>query len=150
MSAEIIVITYGQPKLEQRCLDSVKKHTNLKRHTLTVFDNWELDWNLGALWNQLITASTNRYICLLNSDTEVEEGWLDKLLETAEELQADAVGPVTNKCGVGFQMQPKSQFKTDKQVETLSGFCLLLRKAAWERVKGFCEDFPFYGGKRNF
>jgi len=144
---EIIVITYGQPRLEALCIESVKKHTDLEKHKLTVVDNFVRDKNLGALWNELIGGSAADFVCLLNSDTVVEPGWLDKLVQCAVEREADAVGPVTDHCGISYQKAPRS--KSFREVPQLSGFCLLLRRSAWERSGGFREDAPFYGQESN-
>ena len=147
-SVEIIVVLYGQPEIEARCLDSVRKHTNLEEHKLTACDNFTRDKNLGALWNELIHASSAEFVCLLNSDTEVTEGWLDSMLATAEATGAGAVGPMTNRCGYGWQVGQPSIGNV--AVETLSGFCLLLRKSAWRDAQGFREAFTFYGQETNF
>ncbi len=145
--AEIIIITYGQPQLEEQCVESVKKCTNLEKHTLTIVNNHVRDKNLGALWNELIGAGKEEFICLLNSDTIVEPDWLDKLVKCAEKCEADAVGPTTDHCGYRYQMVSRGNFV--KEVDQLSGFCLLLRRASWQRAGGFREDAPFYGQESN-
>jgi len=147
-SAEILVVGYGNSVLEKRCLEAVRKYTDLTRHQLTYVDNWERDKVLGALWNELIAKSRHPYVVLLNSDTEVREGWLEPLVETALATGADAVGPMTDKCGTAFQVGRKSEDEP-REVATLSGFCLLLKRLAWEAHGGFREDFPFYGQESN-
>lgn len=147
MIADVIVVTYGQPKLEAACVESVQKHTNLFKHQFTVVNNFVRDKNLGALWNELIESSTADFVCLLNSDTIVEPEWLERLIQCAEETGADAVGPTTDRCGYGYQMVPRGNFRRD--VPQLSGFCLLLRRSAWQKVGGFREDCPFYGQESN-
>jgi len=148
--AEVIVVAYNQAQLEERCLASVRRLTDLHHHKLKTIDNFQADKNLGALWNDLIASSECEYVCLLNSDAEPRtEGWLDKLVETADQTGADAVGPMTNKCGIAYQVGPASPNPQLYPCKTLSGFCLLLRKSAWERVKGFREDFSFYGQESN-
>jgi len=142
-SAEIIIVRYNQPELEERCIRSVQQHTDLKKHRLTVVDNYTRDKNLGALWNELIRETYYPYVCLLNSDTTVEEGWLDGLVGAALKTEAEAVGPMTNHCGSKKQVGPKGNGVFDTRM--LSGFCLLLSVGAWHRVRGFREDFPFYG-----
>lgn len=147
-SAEIVVVKYNNRIFEEICIAAVGRFTS-KEHKLTVIDNFEPDRNLGALWNDLIKASEKKYVCLLNSDTEVTEGWLDRLCEAADKTGADAVGPMTNKCGIAFQVGQATPEYQMYRCKTLSGFCLLLRKEAWERVKGFREDFSFYGQESN-
>ena len=148
-SAEIIVVRYNQLELEKKCIDSVCKHTNLRKHKLTVVDNYQADSDLGSLWNRKIERSSKEFICLLNSDTVVEENWLDKLIETAVDRDADAVGPATNRCGVHYHLVEKVLYRKEQKVPVVSGFCLLLRRSSWERVGGFREDFPFYGSDSN-
>lgn len=147
MNAEIIIVTYGQPKLEAKCIESVEKCTNLEQHRLTVVNNFIRDKNLGSLWNELIESSTADFVCLLNSDTVVEPDWLDKMITCAEECKADAVGPTTDHCGYSYQMVPRGKFY--KGVSQLSGFCLLLRRSSWQKAGGFREDAPFYGQESN-
>lgn len=147
MKAEIIIVTYGQPALEAACIESVQKNTNLEKHRLTVVNNLVRDKNLGALWNELIESSTADFVCLLNSDTTVEPQWLDKMVKLAVEQEADAVGPMTDHCGVGYQVGPARG--NCKEVSQLSGFCLLLRRSAFFRAGGFREDAPFYGQESN-
>lgn len=148
-AAEIIVLRYNQPKLEKKCVEAVKKKTNLILHRLTMVDNYCADRNVGSVWNAMIQASKFEYICLLNSDTEVAtDGWLDKLCETANLF--DAVGPMTNKCGIHFQVGEAAEKPSFKPCTTLSGFCLVFRKSVWEKYGGFREDFSFYGQESNF
>jgi len=147
--ATIIMVRYRQPEMENRCIESVKRHTDLNVHRFLVADNSKTDKNLGALWNDLIAGVTTTYVMLLNSDTVVEPGWLDKLIATAEETGADAVGPMTDKCGIAFQMGHVTKSKAIRSVPTLSGFCVLIRRSSWHRAGGFREDFPFYGQESN-
>lgn len=146
-SVEIIVVKYGKPDLEERCIGSIRRCTDLGRHKLTAFDNFERDIQLGALWNRLIAESDADWICLLNPDTEVQPKWLDGLLEAGE--SADAAGPLTNKCGIGQQVAQGPRDAPPFEAKTLSGFCLLLRRTAWERAGGFREDLHPYGQETN-
>lgn len=143
--ADIILIKYGQPEIEKQCIESIRKYTDLTRHTLTDVDNKAIDKNLGALWNDLISASDAPYVCLLNTDTIVENGWLDNLVEAAETTNADAAGPMTNKCGISYQVGVKKDPPEYREVPQLSGFCVLIRKSSWSKAGGFPEFFPFYG-----
>lgn len=143
----IIIVKYKNPEDEERCIESVKKFTDLTKHTLTIFDNAPENINLGKLWNHLIEESEDEIICLLNSDTIVEEGW-DRLEDCFYEDIIGAVGPVTNQCG-GKQ---KNLLKNGEieEIEDLSGFCYVFKKSAWKDVGGFPEDFPFYGQETAF
>lgn len=151
---QIIIVTYNAPDEEKRCIESVKKYTNLDKHKLTIFDNFKNgNINLGKLWNQLIEASEQEVICLLNSDTVVEEGWTrleDGLsLNSLEHMSfIGAVGPVTDNCGTAQKGMSRSE--SIEEINDLSGFCYVFRKSLWEEVGGFPEDMPFYGQESIF
>jgi hypothetical protein len=142
---EIILIRYKMPKLEKECIESIKKYT--KEYKLTVFDNAPKNENLGKLWNRLIKKSNCENICLLNTDTLVEEGWLEKLEECLMP-GVGAVGPTTNCCRT-HQCDERGtgscSLTETYPGEMLGGFCLLFPKKVWNDVGGFPEDFGFYG-----
>ena len=149
-AAEIVVVRYNQPKLELVCLQSIKKHTNLRKHRLTVIDNYSSDSNLGWLWNRCVETTSQEFVCFLNSDTLVENGWLDKLIETAITERADAVGPILSHCGTIEQLESSNLDRDGtRDAGMLSGSCLLIRRSSWEFAGGFREDFPFYGADSN-
>lgn len=146
-SAEIIVLLYGQPELERRCLEAVAAHTDLTRHKLTVIDNWQRDANLSHVWNQAIARSDREFVCLLNSDAVVEAQWLERMLQVAGDEAADAVGPKSDRAGAMSQKGPTGPGVTP--TDQLSGFCLLLRRSSVIAAGGFREDFTFYGQESN-
>jgi peptidoglycan/xylan/chitin deacetylase (PgdA/CDA1 family) len=77
---EIIVVKYNLPEYESETIEQVMKVAQAPYH-LTVVDNYQRDENLSTVWNRAIKNSTAEYICLLNNDTVVSEGWDIKLLE---------------------------------------------------------------------
>ena len=153
---EIIIISYNQPELARRCVQSVIDYTDLPYH-LTLYDNAKSKENLGHLWNRLIRRSEAEYICLLNDDTMVEREWLKKLREVFDkEVNVGAVGPVTN-----ASSNPQSSYYPSKERDIidfcylhnnwcLSGFCLIFKKDLFEKLGGFPEDFGFYGQETAF
>jgi hypothetical protein len=142
----IILIRYNQPETEQKCIDSIKQFTDLNKHTLTIYDNYPKNENLGKLWNRLIEESDDETICLLNSDTIVEEGW-DRLCDALEDPRAGAVGPITDNCGTKQKGMARGNIEP---INDLSGFCYLFTKKTWRRVGKFPEDMPFYGQESIF
>ncbi len=143
----IVVVRYKNKEVEERCLESVRKFTDLTKHTLTVFDNEPENINLGKLWNRLIEESQDENICLLNSDTVVEEGW-DRLEESLADPTVGAVGPITNKCG--GEQKNLTKAETIEDINDLSGFCYLFTKSVWRKVGKMPEDMPFYGQESIF
>lgn len=144
-TVEIVLVRYKNLEAEERCLESVRKYTDLTKHKLTVFDNAAENTNLGKLWNQLIEASDEEVICLLNSDCVVEEGWTQ--LENSATC-GGASGPVTDNCGTYQKGLPKNG--EIEEINDLSGFCYVFRKSVWKEVGKFPEDMPFYGQESVF
>jgi|ETNvirnome_2_300_1030623.scaffolds.fasta_scaffold28759_3 GT2 family glycosyltransferase len=148
---EVIIIKYGLPEYERECVESVVANTSIP-YNLTVHDNYPKDENLSVVWNNRIRSADSRYVCLLNNDTVVNKDWLKKLVSTFDDYEnVGAVGAITNHCGThqsGF-----SAALEDGKVEpcnTLSGFCMVIDKEAWEKVGGFDEDYHLYGEDSDF
>ena len=152
MITDIIVIKYNVPILEKECIKSILEFTNGQEtpYHLTIYDNYPKDEALSVIWNRLIAKSEADYICLLNSDTQVEQNWLKKMLEVFQkEVNIGLVGPTSNRVG-GQQ----GRIKTSKEyavsdVKYICGFCMIFPKSIWEKVRGFNERF-FFTGEDNF
>ena len=145
----IIIVKYAQPEYEKHCIQSVLSTTTIP-YDLTVVDNYPRKENLATLWNRLIAQSDAEYVCLLNSDTMVTSGWLEKLVTTLiEHPNAGCVGPSTNHSHNQQSQQPPGEaivnFGERFPAWCLSGFCLVFPKKVWEEVGGFPEDCGFYG-----
>lgn len=135
---EIIVVTTGKKyDFEENCLKSVKEFTDYP-YALTEFKNTKNE-GLSKIWNRLIKESKAEFICLLNSDTIVEQNWLRNMVKYFKS-DIGAIGPVTNNAGV----QQKERGIGIEEVDTLSGFCLLFPKKIWEEIGGFDEQFYLY------
>lgn len=120
--------------------------------------------NLGFLrsCNLGITQGSAPYVVLVNSDVIVTPGWLARLVRCAEsDSRIAAVNPLTNRAAhLDIALPPGANFygmdwllshgmsPRYPDVVTGVGFCLLLRRAALERVglfdeiygRGYCED----------
>ncbi len=182
--ASVIVLTWNALGYTRQCAESLLAHTD-ERHELIFVDNGSrqdtLDYladlerdhrqvkvirngcNLGfAAGNNVgLAAATGEYLCLLNSDTVVTTGWLDRLMRP---LEADArlgiVGPVTNSI-TGAQKLPAVAYDentlvgltdfaatvaTEKQGQTspslwVVGFCLVVRRELMLRIGGLDEEY---------
>jgi GT2 family glycosyltransferase/tetratricopeptide (TPR) repeat protein len=109
--------------------------------------------------NQALARARGEYLVLLNNDTVVTAGWLDGLVGWAlpDWPTVGLVGAVTN------YSRPPQQIAVDYQdvsgldafaarrrleqagkaveVDRLTGFCLLLRRAVFDRIGGFDERY---------
>ncbi len=115
--------------------------------------------------NNAVKFAAGTYVVLLNNDTNVQSGWLRSLIDV---IQKDPivgmVGPkllfedgVLQEAGgivwsdatgwnFGRGQDPNGpEFNYTREVDYISGACLLLQKSLWERVNGFDERFrPAY------
>jgi len=148
---EIILIRYNLKDIEDKAISCIKKNTKYP-YELTLFDNYKEKINLGKLWNKLIKDSDCEYICLLNSDAFVSEGWLTEMIKGFNDDVA-IVGPSTNYC-LNCQKITREKANENRdqyeEIDGCSGFCYLLKKSVWEEVGGFPEDFGFYGQESAF
>lgn len=118
--ADIIVCVHNALESVGACLDSIVASTNLLQHRLVVVDDGSDEPVRRALdefasrypmtmlrneeargytvaANQGIAVSDSRFVVLLNSDTVVAPGWLEKLIRCATTMpDAAVVGPYSN------------------------------------------------------
>lgn len=155
-TVNIIVIGYGLPDLEARCLESVRRATS-HPYLLTFFDNFESGLTLTEAWNLLISASPCDHICLLNNDTEVHPGWLSRMYETLTTVEdCGFVGPSTNQChspqkAVGTLREAEAHRGSAVRMDSpISGFCLLFSKSTYDMLEGFDSRYALYGQESDF
>ena len=180
----IIVVTWNALEHTQRCVASLLRHTD-PRHEIVLVDNGStdgsVDWleelgsaeprakviingaNLGFAGgnNVGLAAADGDFMLLLNSDTVVTPGWLDRLLRPAvADERVGLVGPVTNNitgvqrlAEVGYDTRTlegldafaaeharRNEGRAD-QAMWIVGFCLLVRRDVVERLGGLDEIF---------
>ncbi|MBA7662088.1 Trans-aconitate 2-methyltransferase [subsurface metagenome] len=140
----IIIVTYNKLNYLAACIESIRKNTT-HPHKIIVVDNGSKDgtiaWlrkqediltienehNLGfTIGNNLAMSMLNTPLfCLLNNDTIVTHGWLNRLayvLESQDSIKA--VGPTTNYIS-GPQQDNNAQYATIEDMEKYAAKILL-------------------------
>ena len=115
--------------------------------------------------NSAVKVAKGEYVVLLNNDTNVQPEWLEKLLQTIRhDNTVGLVGPkllfengVLQEAGgiiwrdgngwnYGRGKNPLApEYNYRKEVDYISGACILVRKSIWDEIAGFSEKFcPAY------
>jgi len=153
-TVDIIFVRFNLKEVEEKALVELKKNT-IYPFNLIDHDNYKKKEKLSSLWNRLIKNSKAKYICLLNTDAFVTEGWLTEIMEAFNDDKVAAVGPSGDKVG-GIQrtlrtLQDANEHKNSyvelKGRDNLSGFCFVLKKSVSDEIGGFPKEVPFYGGE---
>ncbi len=173
----IVILTQNQLDFTKACVESIRARTD-EPYELIFVDNASTDGtpdylrsvpgaklivnteNRGfpAACNQGIGLAKGEYVLLLNNDTIVTTGWLDRLLRVFDEdPQIGLVGPVSNNVS-GEQQVPatyddlanldgfawewgKTHDGKRSDSDRLIGFCLLIRRDVIERIGLLDEQF---------
>ncbi len=184
--ASIVVSGWKSAPTVERCLASIASHVrgvsyevivSLSEASPAVKERLErsvrgariLAWNsnvgFAGTCNRAVAAARGEYVVLLNDDAEVEEGWLETLVDTAElHPEAGAIGSrvllpdgTMQENGVviwsdgtvtfvGYRQAPED-FVPDgvTRVDYCSGVSLLVPRRVWISIGGMDEGyFPAY------
>ncbi|MEW6042544.1 MAG: glycosyltransferase [Elusimicrobiota bacterium] len=119
----------------------------------------ETNKGVAGGWNQGIKCASGDYILILNNDVIVTDDWLENMVECLERnKESGAVGPMSNYVA-GHQLESnityvslnelysfakeyhsKNRYR-QQRVDTLIGFCLLLKRETVEKVGLFDERY---------
>jgi GT2 family glycosyltransferase len=175
-TVSIVIPVHNRWDLTEACLRSIAAHTTVD-HEIIIVDNGSTDETAAALRsldvtvvqnrtnrgfpaavNQGIQASSGEFVCVLNNDTEVTEGWIEGLQRALAVPGTGMVGPRSNRIA-GLQRIPDGPAAADPavhewaarwvegrdgrtwEISRLIGFCLLLRRDVLEEIGGFDEGF---------
>ncbi len=183
----IIILAHNQLDDTRQCLASIEQNTPLP-HELILVDNGSTDGtpeffrqyassrdnvrvvfnraNLGfsAGNNQGLALAQGETVLLLNNDTVVTQGWLERMLSVLERHpETGLVGPVSNSVSGPQLVSPvayssladlpafaaqvaSARSGQSAEVPRLVGFCLLMRRSAVEKIGGLDAQF----GSGNF
>ena len=167
----IVIPIKDQLQYVQKCINSIKKHT--EDYELILIDNdsgEETKKYLAGLesailitnkenmgvpysWNQGIKLSKCNYICFLNSDCVATKDWLKKLMNTYKEKpNAGIVGPITSFAGEIQTNKTVMRYRYAMSEEDMNEFANSLKEGYVPFVvAGFCylvkkEIFNLIGG----
>ena len=171
---DVVIPIWNQPELTQRCLESILLSTD-EPIRLILIDNGSgpqtrlalekfqkqspfpvqiirNDTNLGFIkaTNQGIRASQAEWVCFLNNDTVVTQGWLCEMLKVArEDPKIGLVNPTSNSLGFylgkeslsTYAASLKSQSGSATELSTALGFCLLAKRSLFDSIGLLDETF---------
>lgn len=187
-TVEVIVAVHNALEDVVRCLESVLRHTNepyslilvddgsneetnryltnfANTHGTTLIRNEQAKGYTFAA-NQGLRHSQAEYVVLLNSDTEVTAGWLDRMVECGEsDPRIGLVGPLSNAATwqsvpeiirygefannplpEGYTVEDmgnlvaKYSARLYPRIPFLNGFCLMIKRRVIEEVGDFDES----------
>jgi len=179
----IIILTHNVLELTQKCLQSVEKYTRYPYYKVLVVDNASTDGTLEWLAEnnyEFLALNTNMgfapavnkaldlipkgHVVLLNNDTIVTSGWLEKLLDVLKKYpEVVLVGPKGNNIWSPqrITVASKDPEEINKQMEIsypgkvtfvnfLTGYCLLIRDITFKEIGKFDERLKFRGEDNDY
>ncbi len=94
VDVSIIIINFNTDKLVQDCVASIKKNTKKVKYEIIVIDNSINNRGFAKANNIGIKQAKGKYVLLLNSDTIIKPGAIDKLYKFAKSKKdAGVVAP---------------------------------------------------------
>ena len=181
----IIIPAYNQFDYTYHCLESVQKHSGDVSYEILLADDSSTD--LTAELEKIVTGirhirnqenlrflrscnyaakqARGKYILFLNNDTQVQQNWLQPLVDLAE--ADNTIGIVGSKLvysdghlqeaggifwkdasawNYGHLQNPEDpEYNYVKEADYVSGASLMIRRSLWEEIGGFDERFaPAY------
>ena len=168
---DIVIPVLDQLHYTERCLQTLREHTGLPLHVVVVNNGSKdgtagflatCDWlevianetNRGcaAAWNQGIRAGSSDWVVVLNNDVVLPHGWLEGLLDYAEETGTDIVSPGMREGKEDYDVESyarefMSVMKGTARRGEAHGVCFAVRRRVFERIGYFDENFTIGGSE---
>jgi GT2 family glycosyltransferase len=131
----LIVVDNGSVEPTKAYLESLKE---LFPGYLLIRNNTNLGFVKAV--NQGMRAAENSYVCLLNNDAYVKDGWLTSLTETVESGPASIgiANPTSNVFGKDSTDGAASEFQ---ELDSARGFCMLIKREVIRKIGLFDEIY---------
>ena len=128
----LIIIDNGS---EKEVYQYLKKLSQARSEQLTLIRN---EANLGYVKaiNQGLKISEADYICLLNNDTRVDNGWLQELIKA---VQSDQGIGIMNPGGFPGSYRKKELSGKWMEIGFATGFCMLIKREIIRKI-GFLDE----------
>jgi GT2 family glycosyltransferase len=152
LAFELIVVDNGSSDGSREYLGALEA----RDARASLLDN-EKNIGFPAACNQGLAAAQGDHLVLLNSDTMVPPGWLSRLTSHLGADGAGLVGPVTNRIGNEAEVvteydtygdflreagsRAASKLGEAFEIETLTMFCLAMRRDVWEAIGPLDESY---------
>lgn len=182
IEVSIVIPVYNQLEYTEKCLNSIAQTVNRRvevvfvnnastdktREFLAGFKNPKLkikkidnDTNLGfpASVNQGIKEAVGEYIIIANNDIVLTNGWLERMIESAEsDSSVGIVGPISNEVS-GLQKDVNAKYSTIEEMHKYASviaeknkgdvlifprvafLCTLIKKEVIKKIGGLDERF---------
>jgi len=176
MKCDIVVPVWNQPEFTKACIESIINNTADIDYRLIIIDNASNketkhyleslktsvkppvflvrnENNLGFVKaaNQGMRLSEAPYICLINNDTLVTEGWLGEMIKVFEgSAQIGLVNPSSNNLGQrpdrdeaieSYAQKLKKESGSFFEIGSAIGFCMLIKKELIDKIGVFDEIY---------
>jgi glycosyltransferase involved in cell wall biosynthesis/GT2 family glycosyltransferase len=165
----VIVLAWNGLELTQRCIESIRQHTDIPYELILVDNGSEDDTPSYAAqaadepiinatnrgfspgFNQGLEQARGGYVAFLNNDTQVPPGWASRLASTLEQHpEAGAVfpavtaaaNPLTVRSGARDRVEVVPPFQ-----EPPSGVALVMRTAVARELGGWGEEYRIAAGE---
>lgn len=165
MDISVVIPVFNQLRFTKVCFESLKP-TLPECSEVIIVNNGSLDGtaeylselqdvrvitnkdNMGcaAAWNQGVRASNSPWVAVLNNDIILSSGWLEGLLDFAEEKSLDIVSPAFREGEYNYNIEDYSKgfiqrMRSVSRMGTAQGVCFMVRRPVFDRIGLFDEKF---------
>lgn len=162
---ELIVVDNGSTDGSEKI-----KKSQITNHKFQIIKN-DCNFGFAKANNQGVKLAKGEYVLLLNNDTRVEPDFLTKMVEKMESNSnlgviqpkiylmdqqgyLDNAGSFFTKIGFldhwGFMEKDGPEFNKEREVFSVKGACMLIRKEMIDKIGLFDEDFFSYFEESDF